>query len=315
MSPHRVVALVHPPQSPFELSCASEVFGLDRPGLAARYEFQVCTLRPGPVPTLGGYAITATRGLSALRRADTIVIPGWHAEDVPAPVLQALRDAHRRSTRILAICFGAFVLAAAGLLDGRRATTHWRGAAELTRRYPQVRVDADVLYVDHGDVATSAGTAAGIDLCLHVVRTDHGAAYAAEIARHMVMPPRREGGQVQYARPAPERARDASLAAVLDWAVGQLGRPITVTDLARRARLSPRTLARRFTEQVGTSPGQWILAKRLDAARELLESTDLPVETVAARVGLSSAVNLRHHFHARLATTPAAYRRTFGTQP
>ena len=222
------------------------------------------------------------------------------------------RGPPQRGARIVAICTGAFVLAQAGLLDGRRATTHWRHTAQLAATFPEVEVDPDVLYVDHGDVATSAGSGAGIDLCLHLVRSDHGAAYAAQIARNMVLPPHREGSQLQYAtQPAPARA-DESLAPLLEWATSHLDTPLPLDQLAERAGLSSRTLARRFTEQLGTSPGQWLLARRLDAARVLLEQTDLPVEAIATRVGLTSAVNLRRRFRAHLGTTPGAYRRTFG---
>lgn len=311
MSLHRVVALANPPQATFELSCAAEVFGTERPGLARRYRFGVCAELPGPVPTSAGYAMTVSEGLSALEDADTIVIPGWQSRAATAPVLSALRRAHRRGIRIAAICSGAFVLAQAGLLDGRTATTHWRLAADLAARFPRVRVDPDVLYVDHGDVATSAGTGAGIDLCLHLVRADHGAAYAAQVARHMVMPPHREGGQLQYAA-LPERGpMPDSLAPVLEWAAERLGEPLTVDQLAAYAGVSSRTLARRFADRFGTGPGQWVLSRRIDMARALLEETDLSVDAVAARVGLSSATNLRRRFHHALRTTPAAYRRAF----
>ncbi|NUR89639.1 MAG: helix-turn-helix domain-containing protein [Nonomuraea sp.] len=309
---HRVVALVQAPQSTFELACAAEVFGMSRPGLPARYAFGTCAERPGAVPTLAGYDMLVTRDLSALREADTVVIPGCPSPAPPA-TLDAVRQAHDRGARVVAICSGAFLLAQAGLLDGRRATTHWRMAAELSARHPRVLVEPDTLYVDLGDVATSAGTAAGIDLCLHLVREDHGAAHAARIARHMVMPPHREGGQLQYA--AGEPARGGSLAPVLDWALERLHEPLTVDDLAARAATSPRTLARRFTEQHGVGPGRWLLRQRVDAARALLEETDLPVEAIAARVGLSSAANLRRRFHALLRTTPAAYRRAFSRGP
>ncbi|MFI0784178.1 GlxA family transcriptional regulator [Streptomyces lydicus] len=314
---HRVVALVVPPQSTFELACAAEVFGLSRHGLPGRYEFGVCTQRPGSVATLAGYDMTVGQGLDALRTADTVVIPGLQRRRQPVPpaVLDAVRQAHRRGARIVAICSGAFLLAQAGLLDSRRATTHWRMAAEFAARFPQVQVEADTLYIDLGDAATSAGTAAGIDLCLHLVRTDHGAAHAAQIARHMVMPPHREGGQLQYAAPPRPDAPPDSLAAVLNWAVDHLAEPLTVDDLAARAHLSARTLARRFSEQLGTSPGRWLLHQRLMAARILLEDTDLPVEAIAAKVGLSSATNLRRRFRAAVHTTPAAYRRTFGRGP
>ncbi|MDG4797056.1 helix-turn-helix domain-containing protein [Micromonospora sp. WMMD1082] len=311
---HRVVALVLPPQSTFELACAAEVFGVPRPGLPAHYEFTVCAEEPGAVPTLAGYAMVVPAGLSALRRADTIVIPGQQLRDQPASpaVIEAVRRAHQRGARIVAICSGAFLLAQAGLLDHRRATTHWRMAGELQARFPNVAVEPDTLYVDQDNIATSAGTAAGIDLCLHLVRTDHGAAYAAQIARHMVMPPHREGGQLQYAAPAHTERPPDSLAPLLDWAVERLHEPLTVDALARFARVSARTLARRFADQLGVSPGRWLLHQRIAAAQALLEETDLSVDAVADRTGLSSAANLRRGFRDTVRTSPAAYRRSFG---
>jgi AraC family transcriptional regulator, transcriptional activator FtrA len=314
MSVHRVVALILPPQSTFELACAAEVFGVRRPGVTVRYAFGVCAERPGAVPTLAGYDMVVNEGLSALDAADTVVIPGWQRAGQPAPpaVLDAVRRAHRRGARIVAICSGAFLLAQTGLLDRRRATTHWRMAAEFAACFPEVLVEPDTLYIDLGDVATSAGTAAGIDLCLHLARADHGAAHAAQVARHMVMPPHREGGQLQYAAPSPADHPPHSLAPVLDWAVERLREPLTVDDLAAQAGVSPRTLARRFAGQLGVTPGRWLLQQRVTAARALLEETDLAVETIAARVGLSSAANLRRRFHALVHTTPAAYRRSFG---
>jgi AraC family transcriptional activator FtrA len=313
MSLHRVVALALPPQSTFELACAAEVFGIDRPGLPARYDFTVCGERPGLVPTLAGYDMAVREGLEALLSADTVVVPGWQrrAEAVSPAVLDAIRQAHERGARIVSICAGAFVLAQAGLLGRRRATTHWRMAAELATRFPEIEVEPDTLYIDLGDVATSAGTAAGIDLCLHLVRADHGAAYAAHVARHMVMPPHREGGQLQYAAPGAPGRLPGSLAPILDWAAERLHEPLTVDDLAAAARVSPRTLARRFSEQLGVGPGRWLLVQRVTAARAMLEETDLPVEVIALRVGLSSATNLRRRFHSLLRTTPAAYRRSF----
>ncbi|MFD5701889.1 helix-turn-helix domain-containing protein [Streptomyces lasiicapitis] len=315
MSVHRVVALVLPPQSTFELACAAEVFGVRRPGLPGRYEFTVCTERPGAVPTLAGYDMLVGADLTALDTADTVVIPGWQRRDeAPAPaVIEAVRAAHRRGARVVAICSGAFLLAEAGLLDGRRATTHWRFADELAARFPDVRVEPDTLYIDLGSIATSAGTAAGIDLCLHLARADHGAAHAAHIARHMVMPPHREGGQLQYSTAAPADRPPPSLAPVLDWATERLHQPLGLDDLAAQAGISPRTLARRFADQLGVSPGRWLLQQRVAAAQVLLEDTDLPVEAVAVRVGLSSAANLRRRFHALVHTTPAAYRRSFGS--
>ena len=269
------------------------------------------------VPTLAGYDMVVSEGLSALDTAATVVIPGWQgvAESASAAVVDAVQRAHRRGARVVAICSGAFVIAQAGLLAGRRATTHWRMAAELATYFPDVQVEPDTLYIDLGDVATSAGSAAGIDLCLHLARKDHGAAYAAQVARHMVMPPHREGGQLQYAAVPSADHRPEVLAATLDWAVGRLHERLTVEDMAARAGMSPRTLARKFAEQVGVSPGRWLLEQRVMAARALLEETDLAVEKIADRVGLSSATNLRRRFRSLVHTTPAAYRRSFRAMP
>ncbi|MGW3816965.1 GlxA family transcriptional regulator [Streptomyces sp. NPDC005046] len=313
---HRVVALLQPPQSTFPLACAAEVFGEHGPAIPVRYAFEVCTEHPGPVRTQAGYDLLVTASLDALERADTVVVPGWQQDPgtkVPPAVVAAVRRAHRCGARIVGICSGAFVLAAAGLLDGRRAATHWARAAELAARFPQVRVDPAVLYVDHGDVATSAGSAAGVDLCLHLVRTDQGAAYAMRIARQMVMPPHREGCQLQYAELPTSGPVTDSLAPLLEWLAGRLDQPVSVAAMAARSQVSARTLTRRFTEQLGISPGRWLLDRRIAATRALLEETDLPVETIAHRVGLSSAVNLRRRFHEALRTTPAAYRRAFRT--
>ncbi|MFF0622705.1 helix-turn-helix domain-containing protein [Streptomyces sp. NPDC004296] len=312
---HRVVALVRTPQSTFELGCAAEVFGIERRGVPVRYAFGVCTERPGPVATLAGYDMLVPDGLAALDRADTVVIPGWlPPEEPPAPaVVRALRRAHDRGARLVSICSGAFALAHAGLLDGRRATTHWARAGQLAELFLAVQVDPDVLYVDHGDVATSAGSGAGIDLCLHLVRADHGAGYAAQVARSMVMPPHREGGQLQYTAPPRPVQMDGSLAPLLEWMTARLDEPLLVEELAAHEGVSARTLARRFADQLGASPGQWLLAQRIAASRELLESTDLPLDAVARRVGLSSATNLRRRFLRALGTTPGAYRRAFRT--
>jgi AraC family transcriptional activator FtrA len=292
----------------------AEVFGTPREGLPGRYDFLVCTEYPGEVTTTAGYTMWVSAGLEALATADTVVIPGWlpFTAEVSPAVLEALRAAAARGVRLVSICTGAFALAQTGLLDGRTATTHWARTGELRARFPRVQVDPGVLYVDHGDIATSAGAGAGIDLCLHLVRSDHGASYASELARHMVMPPHREGGQAQFV-PAPvtPHATGESVAALLHWSIAHLDRPITLSDLAGRAGVSPRTLARRFEDQLGTSPGRWLLTQRVTAARRLLEETDLPVEAIAARVGLTSATNLRRRFHTLLGTTPAAYRRAF----
>ncbi|MEV5974883.1 helix-turn-helix domain-containing protein [Streptomyces sp. NPDC051921] len=312
--PHRVVALLQPPQPTFPLACASEVFGGHDPEDPARYTFEVCTEHPGPVRTEAGYDMLVTAGLEALEHADTVLVPGREqpaGAEVPPAVVAAVRRAHRRGARVVGLCSGAFVLAAAGLLDGRRAATHWARAAELAARFPRVGVDPAVLYVDHGDVATSAGSAAGVDLCLHLVGRDQGAAHAMRIARRMVMPPHREGCQLQYAELPTSGPVPDSLAPLLEWLAGRLEQPVGVAEMAARSQVSPRTLTRRFTEQLGISPGRWLLDRRIAATRALLEETDLPVETIARRVGLSSAVNLRRRFHEALHTTPAAYRRAF----
>ncbi|HET6503238.1 MAG TPA: helix-turn-helix domain-containing protein [Amycolatopsis sp.] len=307
---HRVVALVRPVQSTFELGCAVEVFGTERAGVPRHYEFEVCTETPGAVPTSAGYAMHVSKGLSVLASADTVLIPGWLPVEAPlsAGVRRALLRAHECGARLVTICSGVFALARTGLLDGRSATTHWARVAQLRREFPQVRVEPDALYVDHGDVATSAGAGAGIELCLHLVRKDHGAAHAALVARHMVMPPRRDGGQARYAPPPPP---EDALGGLLEWAGARLGEPLSVGDMAAHLNVSPRTLARRFTGRLGTSPGAWLLARRVAEACTLLEETDLPVVAIAARVGLTSAVNLRRRFRALVGTTPGEYRQTF----
>ena len=307
---HRVVALVRPVQSTFELGCAAEVFGTERGGVPQHYEFEVCTETPGPVETTAGYAMAVSRDLSALASADTVIVPGWLPVETPISdaVRRALLDAHARGSRLVTICSGVFALAGTGLLDGRSATTHWARADHLQREFPQVQVERDVLYVDHGDVATSAGAGAGIDLCLHLVRRDHGAAHASLVARHMVMPPHREGGQAQY---APNPTQRDPLDGLLDWAGERLHTPLSLDALAAHVSVSPRTLARRFADRLGTSPGAWLLSRRVAEARTLLEETDLPVDAIAARVGLASAVNLRRRFRAQVGTTPGAYRRAF----
>ncbi len=305
---HRVVALVTSPQGIFELACAREVFAR-----SPHYTFDVCTETPGPVATRDGFALLIDAGLAALADADTVIVPGWHREADPSPaIVDALLRAHDRGARLATICGGAFALAATGLLDGRTATTHWASAAELAELFPKVTVDPDVLYVADDDIATSAGAGAGIDLCLHLLRADFGAAHAAEVARRLVMPPHREGGQAQFIAPASAPPPlDHSLGGLLDWVGERLGESVTVEDMAAHLRVSERTLARRFADQLGTSPGQWLLGRRVNAARALLEQTDLTVDAIALRVGLASATNLRRRFHRAMHTTPAAYRRSF----
>lgn len=310
---HRVVALVRPVQSTFEIGCAAEVFGTDRDGVPRRYEFEVCTETPGTVATSAGYAMSVPLGLPALESADTVLIPGWIPVSAPLspPVLSSLLAAHARGARLATICSGVFALARTGLLDGRSATTHWARASLLQREFPRIRVDPDQLYVDHGDVATSAGAGAGIDLCLHLVRRDFGSAYASLLARHMVLPVRRDGGQVQYAPVPDPGSSDDELQRLLEWAGSRLGTTLSAGDLAAHLGISARTLARRFADQLGTSPGAWLLDRRIAEARTLLEETDLPVEAIAVRAGLGSAVNLRRRFRDRVGTAPGAYRRAF----
>jgi transcriptional regulator GlxA family with amidase domain len=306
---HAVVALAVPDVVALDLAIPAQIFGhLEE---RDRYSFTVCAERPGPVPTTTGFAIDAGAGLSALRSADTVVVPGFAPLEPPAPaVLDALRHAAHRGARILSVCTGAFALAAAGLLDGRPATTHWQDAEQLASRHPAVEVDPNVLYVDDGQVLTSAGVCAGIDLCLHVVRTDHGAEAATRIARRLVVPPHRSGGQAQYLlRPVPSYR--GGLAATCAWAAERLGEPISVADLARHAGYAPRTFARRFVAEVGTTPQRWLTALRIAEARRLLEVSDLSVQRIAARCGLGTAANLRIHLARDASTTPSAYRTAY----
>jgi len=310
------VAVVAFDQAPvFEIGVVCEVFGLDRSadGLP-RFEFALCAGEPAPLRTSSGFLVDTRHGIERLAEADLIAIPGWRDPDElpPAPVLDALRGAVASGARVMSLCSGAFVLAAAGLLDGRRAATHWRYAAALAARHPLVDVVPDVLYVDEGSVLTSAGTAAGIDLCLHIVRMEFGADVANRIARRMVVPPHREGGQAQYIEtPMPEDRRDGALGAALSWALAHLDDELSVDILAARAHMSPRTFVRRFAAAFGGTPHQWLLAQRITQARRLLETTDLGIEEVATRAGFGSAAALRVHFARRLDTSPLAYRRRF----
>jgi transcriptional regulator GlxA family with amidase domain len=306
---HRVVALALPHVVAFDLAIPAQVFG--HRDERDRYEFLVCSQIAGLVPSTTSFAVHASHGLDAIARANTVIVPGYAPHDGPEPpVLEALRSAFDRGIRMVSVCTGAFALAAAGLLDGRRATTHWRDAAQLAARHPNVEVDADVLYLDDGAVATSAGVAAGIDLCLHLVRSDHGAQAAARIARRMVVAPHREGGQAQFLqRPLP--AAGDGLAPTCAWALDRLTEPLSVADLARHAGWAPRTFARHFRSETGTTPLRWLTAQRLLEARRLLEATDLPIDEVAARAGLGGAANLRLQLARDAATTPTAYRRAY----
>ena len=278
------------------------------------YRVQVCAAEPGPLTTAMQYGIEPRYGLRSVSRADTIVIPAWRDidETPPEPLLRALRRAHRRGARIASLCSGAFVLAHAGLLDGLRATTHWMYADALASRFPSVDVDPTVLYVDEGSILTSAGTASGIDLCLHMVRQDHGAEVANAFARRMVVPPHRDGGQAQFVQsPMATAVEGNHLAATLEWAMEHLDQVITVEQLAAHAHRSPRTFARHFRAETGTTPLQWLLAQRIEAAQRMLETTDVPVAEVAIDCGFGSSAALRMHFGRAVGTSPAAYRRTF----
>jgi AraC family transcriptional activator FtrA len=311
---HVVACLVANDFNAFEMGVACEVFGLDRPELGVPwYRFVVCTADPQPVRSNHGFALVGGATLADLVRADTVIVPGWRKDQpVPPSVVEALVTAHRRGARLMSFCSGAFALAATGLLDGRRMTTHWMYADILAERFPRMIVDPRVLYVDDGDILTSAGTAAGIDLALHVVRQDYGAEIANQVARRMVVPPHRSGGQAQFVSPpVPPVAGPDPFGTTLEWAAANLGEPLTVEMLAARAFMSPRTFARRFKEATGATPLQWLLNQRIHAAQGLLESSDESIERIAALCGFGTAANLRIHFQRALSTSPMAYRRTF----
>jgi transcriptional regulator GlxA family with amidase domain len=323
---HRVAVLVRDGVMPMELGLVHQIFGaaVDSRG-AALYEVLTCAPAPGPIRTDADFDIEVAHGPEVLAAVDTVVVPASHElDDRHGPDVSGDPDAARLppelvetlalvrpGTRIASICTGAFVLAAAGLLDGRRATTHWQSAERFRRLFPAVDLDPSVLYVDEGDVLTSAGEASGIDLCLHLVRRDHGTAVANRVARRTVVPPHREGGQAQYIRLPIPGPRQSSTGRARTWALRHLDRPLTLRQLAERESMSVRTFTRRFREEVGDSPLQWLSRQRLERARELLEDTDLPVETVASRAGFGTAASLRQRLHAALALSPSAYRATF----
>jgi transcriptional regulator GlxA family with amidase domain len=315
-----VAAVVDQGALTFDFAIPCEIFGLERRDIVDPwYEFLVVAAGDPRVRTQTGFTIDAPHRLDALPRADTIVVPGWSdpADEPSDKLKQALVDAHERGARLVSLCTGAFVLAAAGLLDGRRATTHWMYAERLQRRYPHVRLDPSVLYVADDNVMTSAGTAAGIDLCLHIVALDHGVDVAATVARRLVMPLYRSGGQAQYVD-SPIAPDPGGLGSLLDWGRANLDQGITVDDLIRRAAMSPRTLTRRFRAAVGMPPGEWLQRERLRLAQRLLERTDDSIELVARRAGYEAAVTMRARFASRLRTSPRAYRQTFrasGTVP
>lgn len=310
----RVVAVVYDGLCAFEFGVASELFGLARPEFDDWYEFKVVSVDPPPLHMLGGLTLAAETDLAQVSAAGTVVLAGWKGPNVAVPeaLTQALVTAHGRGARVLTICSGVFPLAASGLLDGQAATTHWRYTHTLAERYPAIDVRPDVLFVDNGSLLTSAGSAAGIDLGLHLIRRDHGAAVANAVARRLVVAPARDGGQAQFIpEPAPERTATDPLDAATDWARANLANQLRVEDLAAQATMSPRTFARRFRDRMGTTPHRWLTRQRVLLAQRLLEQTEEPIEAIAAAAGFGSAASLRDHFRREVKTTPTAYRSRF----
>ncbi|WP_069869516.1 GlxA family transcriptional regulator [Streptomyces malaysiensis] len=309
--PHRIAVLALERVLPMEAGMPFHILG--QPQLP--YELMLCGRTPGPVETHNGWPLTATYGLDTVRTADTVIVPAFRGflHGAPHDAAAALRQAHHNGARIASICTEAFALASAGLLDGRRATTHWRHTDDLARLYPKVEVDPDVLYVDTGNVLTSAGVASGIDLCLHLLRRDHGTAIANAIAREIVAAPHREGGQAQFIKRPPTPSNKTGLGATLEWALTHLDKPLTVADLAPHARLSTRTFARSFAAETGTTPMKWLNTARIDRARELLETTHATISNISQTCGLGTPANFRQHFRRTTGTTPSEYRQTFTT--
>lgn len=305
--------------SPFHLSVPCMVFGEHHGGMTMpAFELKVCLDSTGriqqEVPTSAGFGIRVRHGLSTLAKADMVVVPSWHDDLRPAPpaLLKALRQAHQRGARLIGLCLGAFVLAEAGLLDGRSATTHWALAKAFSERYPQISLDPNVLYVDHGDVITSAGTAAGIDCCLHVLRSSYGADIAAHVARRLVVAPHRQGGQAQYIdQPLPILATDDRLARVLEWMLANLAQPQQLDQLAQRALMSRRSFTRHFQQQTGTTVGKWLLNQRLAMAQRQLETSKRGIDDIAADTGFGTGLLLRRYFAREFGISPSAYRREF----
>ncbi len=309
-----VAVLVYDGVAPFELGVLCEAWGLDRSDDGVpNFDFAVCTPQPGSVRTSAGFDLVVEHGADRVAQADLVALPAMPRDaEVPDQVLGLIRDAYDRGARLLSVCSGAFLLGAAGLLDGRRCTTHWRYAEELATRFPAALVDADVLYVDADPIITGAGSAAGLDACLHLIRKEFGAQVASTVARRMVVPPLRDGGQAQFVRSAVPTCEADTLTPLLTWMSGNLESELTVESLARRSHMSTRTFARRFREETGSTPHQWLTHQRVLLAEQLLEETHLPVEEVARRSGFGNAAALRHHFSRFRGTSPVSYRRTFG---
>jgi AraC family transcriptional regulator, transcriptional activator FtrA len=316
MNDHFVVALAYDRLCTFEFGCVTELFALERPELGVDwYRFAVCAIEAGPLRAAGGVTVSAPCKLSLLDRAHTIVVPGWRDADElpPEALLKKIRAAYRRGARLCSICSGVFVLAAAGVLDGKTVTTHWRYAATLQQRYPRITVQPDALYVNEGQVITSAGSAAGLDMLLHLVRCDYGGAVANRVAQRLVLPPHREGGQAQFVpRPVP-RDETGRLAKLMDWVREHPALPHTLRSLAQRAAVSPRTLQRQFRDATGMAPYEWLIRERVAIARELLEAkAPVPIARIAERAGFGSEESMRRHFRRIALTSPAAYRQKFG---
>lgn len=312
--PKQVIAVVAFDRiCPFHLAAPCVVFAESCPG-EPEFQLLVCAAEEGPLTTTAGFSVTAHHGLEAIAAGDTVIVPSWRdaAERPPAALLAALVAAHERGAQVVGLCLGAYVLAAAGLLDGRRATTHWAFAGDFARRYPAVRVDADVLYIDEGNILTSAGTAAAIDCCLYMLRQRYGAQAANRVARRLVVPPHRQGGQAQFIeQPLPATAHDSRLADLIDWVRANLHLPHSLDNLAAKALMSRRTFTRHFRLLTGSTVGDWLLAERLALTQRLLESTEQSVDSIAALAGFGSPVSLRHHFHQSLGVSPSAWRQTF----
>ena len=313
MDTHVITVLLLDGVLPLDATIPAHVF---LPSHGLPYTLIMAGEEAGEVQSSGGFGIMTRRGLDALEEADTVIVPGYSAagRSLSEPTLDALRTAHVRGARMVSICTGTFALAEAGLLDGRRAATHWQLADKLAERYPEIDVDRRVLFVDDGDILTSAGVAAGIDLCLHLIRRDHGVYAANDVARAIVAAPYRSGGQSQFVPRALGKPAGELFALTRQWALENLSEPLTLNDLARHAHVSRRTFSRRFVEDTGHPPLQWLLRARVDLARELLEATDLGIDEVAERSGLGTATNLRTHFRRVLGSTPRDYRRTFSTR-
>lgn len=318
MNNHLVVALAYDHLCTFEFGCVTELFALERPELDVDwYQFAVCAIEPGPLRAAGGVTISAPYKLKLLERANTIVVPGWRDmnELPPEPLLKKIRAAYQRGARLCSICSGVFVLAAAGVLDGKTVTTHWRYAAALQERYPHIHVRPDALYADEGQVITSAGSAAGLDMLLHLVRCDYGSTVANQVAQRLVLPPHREGGQAQFVpRPMPQD-EGGRLAKLMDWVREHPALPHTLRSLADRAAVSPRTLQRQFHDATGMAPYEWLIRERVAVARELLEGkASLPIARVAELAGFGSEESMRRHFRRIALTSPVAYRQKFGNR-